>query len=78
MLARPLCSAKTRAGGSCRSPVQSKRRCRMHGGARESGARPRETGMRSGTSPGSPRKSSQSASGFGTCWVTRGSCCEMK
>ncbi|WP_345946834.1 HGGxSTG domain-containing protein [Bradyrhizobium sp. 197] len=39
MLARPLCSAKTRAGGSCRSPVvQSKRRCRMHGGARESGA----------------------------------------
>ena len=39
MLASPRCGAKTRAGGSCRSPaVRSKKRCRMHGGARESGA----------------------------------------
>jgi hypothetical protein len=39
MLASPRCGAKTRSGGSCRSPaVRGKRRCRMHGGARESGA----------------------------------------
>ena len=39
MLASPRCGAKTRAGGSCRSPaVRGKRRCRMHGGAPESGA----------------------------------------
>ena len=42
MLASPRCGAETRSGGSCRSPaVRGKRRCRMHGGARESGA-PRE------------------------------------
>jgi hypothetical protein len=42
MLASPRCGAKTRPGGSCRSPaVRGKRRCRMHGGAPESGA-PRE------------------------------------
>jgi hypothetical protein len=39
MLASPRCGAKTRAGGSCRAPaVRGKRRCRMHGGARGSGA----------------------------------------
>ena len=39
MLASPRCGAKTRASGSCRSPaVRGKRRCRMHGGAPESGA----------------------------------------
>ena len=39
MLASPRCGAKTRSGGSCRSPaVHGKRRCRMHGGARASGA----------------------------------------
>jgi hypothetical protein len=39
MLASPRCGAKTRASGSCRSPaVSGKRRCRMHGGARGSGA----------------------------------------
>ena len=39
MLASPRCGAKTRTGGSCRSPaVRGKKRCRMHGGARESGA----------------------------------------
>jgi uncharacterized protein YjcR len=39
MLASPRCGAKTRAGGSCRSAaVRGKRRCRMHGGAHESGA----------------------------------------
>ena len=39
MLASPRCGAKTRAGGSCRSPaVRGKRRCRMHGGAPGSGA----------------------------------------
>jgi uncharacterized protein YjcR len=42
MLASPRCGAKTRPGGSCRAPaVRGKRRCRMHGGAPESGA-PRE------------------------------------
>ena len=39
MLASPRCGAKIRSGGSCRSPVvRGKRRCRMHGGALESGA----------------------------------------
>ena len=39
MLASPRCRAKIRSGGSCRSPaVRGKRRCRMHGGAPESGA----------------------------------------
>jgi hypothetical protein len=39
MRARPRCGAKTRSGGSCRSPaVRGKRRCRMHGGAPGSGA----------------------------------------
>jgi len=33
------CGARTRAGKPCRSPaVRGKRRCRMHGGARGSGA----------------------------------------
>jgi hypothetical protein len=39
MLASPRCGAKTRVGGSCRSPsVHGKKRCRMHGGAPGSGA----------------------------------------
>jgi len=39
MLASPRCRAKTRSGGSCRSPaVRGKRRCRMHGAAPGSGA----------------------------------------
>jgi hypothetical protein len=39
MLASPRCGAKTRSGGVCRSPaVHGKKRCRMHGGAQESGA----------------------------------------
>ena len=39
MLASPRCGAKTRAGETCRAPaVRGKRRCRMHGGAAESGA----------------------------------------
>jgi uncharacterized protein YjcR len=39
MLASPRCGAKTRSGGSCRSPaVNGKKRCRMHGGAPGSGA----------------------------------------
>ena len=39
MLASPRCGAKTRSGGACRSPaVHGRRRCRMHGGARGSGA----------------------------------------
>jgi hypothetical protein len=39
MLASPRCGAKIRSGGSCRSPaVRGKRRCRMHGGAPQSGA----------------------------------------
>jgi glucans biosynthesis protein len=33
------CGAKTRAGTACLSPsVRSKKRCRMHGGAKGSGA----------------------------------------
>jgi hypothetical protein len=39
MLASPRCGAKTRGGGACRSPaVHGKPRCRMHGGAKGSGA----------------------------------------
>jgi len=39
MLASPRCGAKTRCGGSCRAPaVHGKTRCRMHGGAKGSGA----------------------------------------
>ncbi|MBR1146758.1 HGGxSTG domain-containing protein [Bradyrhizobium sp. AUGA SZCCT0431] len=39
MLASPRCGAKIGSGGSCRSPaLRGKRRCRMHGGAPESGA----------------------------------------
>ncbi len=39
MLASPRCGAKTRYGGTCRSPaVHRKKRCRMHGGAPGSGA----------------------------------------
>jgi len=39
MLASPRCGAKTRTSGACRSPaVHGKRRCRMHGGAKGSGA----------------------------------------
>jgi uncharacterized protein YjcR len=39
MLASPRCGAKTRSGGTCRSPaMHGKPRCRMHGGARGSGA----------------------------------------
>ncbi len=35
----PRCGAKTRSGAPCRSPaVTGKKRCRMHGGARGSGA----------------------------------------
>ena len=39
MLASPRCGAKTRGGGACRAPaVPAKKRCRMHGGAKGSGA----------------------------------------
>ena len=35
----PRCGARTRSGNPCRSPVvKGKRRCRMHGGAKGSGA----------------------------------------
>jgi hypothetical protein len=35
----PRCGARTRAGSACQSPaVSGKRRCRMHGGAKGSGA----------------------------------------
>ncbi|WP_296540336.1 HGGxSTG domain-containing protein, partial [Rhizorhabdus sp.] len=35
----PRCGARTRSGAPCRSPaVGGRRRCRMHGGARGSGA----------------------------------------
>ena len=37
----PRCGARTRGGAPCRAPaVGGKRRCRMHGGARGSGAQP--------------------------------------
>jgi len=39
MQTSPRCGARTRWGGSCRSPaVRGKQRCRMHGGAPNSGA----------------------------------------
>lgn len=39
MMVSPRCGARTRAGGACRSPaVSGRRRCRMHGGAKGSGA----------------------------------------
>jgi uncharacterized protein YjcR len=39
MLASPRCGARTRSGAPCRSPaVAGKKRCRMHGGAKGSGA----------------------------------------
>ena len=39
MLASPRCGAKTRTSGTCRSPaLHGKKRCRMHGSARGSGA----------------------------------------
>jgi len=39
MLTSPRCGAKTRQGTGCRSPaVRGKKRCRMHGGAKGSGA----------------------------------------
>ena len=41
MRASPRCGAKTRTGKPCQSPiVRGRKRCRMHGGARGSGARP--------------------------------------
>ncbi|MDE2377612.1 HGGxSTG domain-containing protein [Bradyrhizobium sp.] len=39
MRASPRCGAKTRDGAACRAPaMRGKRRCRMHGGAKGSGA----------------------------------------
>ena len=39
MRTSPRCGAKTRQGTSCQSPaVSGKKRCRMHGGAKGSGA----------------------------------------
>ena len=39
MLSSLRCGARTRSGEPCRSPaVSGKKRCRMHGGAPESGA----------------------------------------
>jgi uncharacterized protein YjcR len=39
MLVSPRCGAKTRAGKGCLAPVANgKGRCRMHGGAKGSGA----------------------------------------
>lgn len=38
-LQSPRCGAMTRQGAACRAPaVNNKRRCRMHGGAKGSGA----------------------------------------
>jgi hypothetical protein len=51
--AAPRCGAKTRAGTACRAPaVHGRKRCRMHGGAKRSGAQPgnrnaRKHGLRS-------------------------------
>ena len=40
----PRCGAKTRKGTPCAAPaVHGKRRCRMHGGAKGSGAQPGNT-----------------------------------
>jgi hypothetical protein len=39
MLASPRCGARTRSGAPCHAPVVAgKKRCRMHGGAKGSGA----------------------------------------
>ena len=39
MLTSPRCGARTRRGAACRAPaVSGKTRCRMHGGAKGSGA----------------------------------------
>lgn len=39
MLKSPRCGARTRSGAPCRAPaVNGKARCRLHGGARGSGA----------------------------------------
>jgi len=39
MQASPRCGARTRGGALCRAPaLNGKARCRMHGGARRSGA----------------------------------------
>ncbi|WP_428981633.1 HGGxSTG domain-containing protein [Novosphingobium album (ex Liu et al. 2023)] len=39
MRSSPRCGAKTRAGTPCEAPaVKGKKRCRMHGGAKGSGA----------------------------------------
>jgi hypothetical protein len=39
MRASRRCGAKTRSGRACRAPaMRGKRRCRMHGGAKKSGA----------------------------------------
>ena len=39
MIGSPRCGARTRAGTACLAPaVAGKRRCRMHGGAKGSGA----------------------------------------
>lgn len=39
MVTSPRCGARTRDGTACRAPaMHGKRRCRMHGGARRSGA----------------------------------------
>ncbi|WP_283814078.1 HGGxSTG domain-containing protein [Bradyrhizobium sp. Bra64] len=44
MRASPRCGARTRDGGTCRAPAaHGKARCRMHGGARGTGA-PRGNG----------------------------------
>jgi uncharacterized protein YjcR len=50
MLASRRCGAKTRTGGTCRSPaVDGKKRCRMHGGAQGSGApRPNQNARKHG------------------------------
>jgi uncharacterized protein YjcR len=47
MRASRRCGAKTRSGGSCRSPaMRGKTRCRMHGGAPRSGAPKRNQNAR--------------------------------
>ena len=39
MRASPRCGARTRSGSACRAPaVRGRKRCRMHGGAKGSGA----------------------------------------
>jgi hypothetical protein len=50
MMASERCGARTRAGGACRSPaVSGRRRCRMHGGAKGSGApRGNQNALKSG------------------------------